>query len=113
MSSSSSPCRGNQARHGSARLSSAAGYQDEPLVYSSLSFDLWAMPALSGRYVQWGKRLFELWSLNSRQLPFLPGKRLEDGVPTIHEEPTQRRFDGHTDKFDCLYAPQYFHPLQR
>jgi hypothetical protein len=102
--------RGSQARHGTARLPSAAGYNDELLVYSSLSFELWALPAISRHYVRWGNRLFELWSPNSKQLPFLLGECFENGTPSIHEDPSQRRFDGHAGKFDCLYAPQYFHP---
>ncbi|KAJ7326338.1 hypothetical protein DFH08DRAFT_816675 [Mycena albidolilacea] len=44
--------RGSQARHRTARLPSAAGYNDKPLVYSSLSFELWALPVISGRYVR-------------------------------------------------------------
>ncbi|KAJ7363861.1 hypothetical protein DFH08DRAFT_949493 [Mycena albidolilacea] len=109
-SRSTSSRRSSRARHGTARLPSAAGYLDAPLVYSSLSFDLWAIPALSGRYVRQGRRLFELWSSNSKQLPFFPGERRESGNPLFHEEPTQRRFDGHTGKFDSLYVPQYFNP---
>ncbi|KAJ7355477.1 hypothetical protein DFH08DRAFT_954953 [Mycena albidolilacea] len=99
--------RGSQARHGTARLPSAAGYNDKPQVYSALSFELWALPSLSGRYVQRGNRLFELWSPNSKQLP---GERSKDGTPGIHPDPSQRRFNGHAGKFDCLYAPQYFYP---
>jgi hypothetical protein len=92
-----------------ARLSSAAGYNDELLVYSSLSFDLWALPAISGCYVWRGNKLFELWSPNSKQLPFLPGEHFENGTPSIHEDLLRRCFDEHAGKFECLYAPQYFH----
>lgn len=99
---------GSRARYGSSRISSAAGYEDEPAVYSGLSFDLRALPRITSRIVRSGNRVYELWSPNSTQLPFLPGERSSDFVPHMHSVLDQRRYDGHAGKFDCLYVPQYY-----
>ncbi|KAJ7816449.1 hypothetical protein B0H14DRAFT_3475370 [Mycena olivaceomarginata] len=106
MSSSSSPRRGNQARHGSARLSSAAGYQDEPpgvqLALLRLMGDACVVRTLRAT----GQAAFELWSRTRGSCPSFRASALRQGYPTITRSRTQRRFDGHTDKFDCLYAPR-------
>ncbi|KAJ7459192.1 hypothetical protein B0H11DRAFT_2242759 [Mycena galericulata] len=73
-----------------------------------MSFDLIHLPRITSRTVRLQNRVLELWSPNSLQLPFLPGFRLLNFLPSMPLKPTERRYDGHAGKHDCLYAPQYY-----
>jgi hypothetical protein len=73
-----------------------------------MGFDLRQFPKLSARIVKIGDRVFEIWSPNSTQLPFLPGERVLEPATKAAQDVSQRRYDGHSGKHDCLYCPQYF-----
>jgi hypothetical protein len=79
-----------------------------PNMNSAMTFDLKQFPSLSARIVEFGGCRFELWSPNSQQLPFLPGKRSARPATTAVQEVLQRRYNRHMGKHDCLYSPQYF-----
>lgn len=96
------------ARYYRGRLSCAAGYNDVPDVYTALDFDFHHLPRVLSRFVKLGDRLFELWSCNSAQLLYFPGVRSQTYLPVVPEDQSERRYDGHSGKHDCLYAPQYW-----
>ncbi|KAF7344174.1 hypothetical protein MVEN_01707800 [Mycena venus] len=96
------------ARFGHNRQSTEAGYHDVPNINTAMAFDLVQLPRVTSRIVRLGPQTLELWSPNSAQLPFLPGERLADFVPSIPANPAERRYDGHAGKHDCVYFPQYY-----
>ncbi|KAJ7081399.1 hypothetical protein B0H15DRAFT_786602, partial [Mycena belliarum] len=99
------------ARFMYARLPPAAGYLDVPSFTSDMRFDVRCMPALTTRIVRLPGRVLELWSPNSLQHAFLPGFKAANFNPTgFAETYPGRRHDGHTGKFDPIYAPQYANP---
>ncbi|KAJ7920732.1 hypothetical protein B0H13DRAFT_1867232 [Mycena leptocephala] len=73
-------------------------------------FELRALPRITSRIVKMEGRTFELWSPNSLQKPFLPGERRINYLPGIPHGLTERRYDGHAGKHDCLFFPQYLIP---
>ncbi|KAJ7863877.1 hypothetical protein B0H13DRAFT_1899406 [Mycena leptocephala] len=77
------------------RRACLAGYRDMPALDTTMTFDLLQLPRVTSRLVRIGNRLFELWSPNSLQLPFLPGR-------------WEHCYDGHSGKHDPIYAPQYW-----
>jgi hypothetical protein len=98
----------NDPKYSHSHVSCVAGYYDMPNVNLAMIFDLKQFPSLSARIIETGGRLFELWSPNSQQLPFLLGERSMRPVTTAAQDVLQRRYDRHTGKHDCLYSPQYF-----
>ncbi|KAJ7878924.1 hypothetical protein B0H13DRAFT_1892445 [Mycena leptocephala] len=74
-----------------------------------MTFELRHIPNISSRIVKVDGRTFELWSPNSMQMAFLPGERRADYQPTTPVVLTERRYDGHTGRHDCLFFPQYLH----
>jgi hypothetical protein len=98
----------NNPSYSHSRLSCTAGYYDLPNINSAMTFELRQFPCISARIVKIGNQTFELWSPNSRQLPFLPGECLPEPATKASQDVSQRRYDGHTGKHDCLYSPQYF-----
>ncbi|KAJ6499666.1 hypothetical protein C8R47DRAFT_1211980 [Mycena vitilis] len=91
-----------------ARLSCLAGYYDVPNVSAAMSFDLTYLEHVNSRIVRVDGRIFEVWSPNSSQRPFLAGERRSDFIPSVPTVPAERRYDGHAGRHDCLYVPQYF-----
>ncbi|KAJ7434246.1 hypothetical protein B0H11DRAFT_2258545 [Mycena galericulata] len=96
------------ARFSHSRQACSSGYLDVPHIFTAMSFDLIHLPRITSRTVRLQNRVLELWSPNSLQLPFLPGFRLLNYLPSMPLKPTERRYDGHAGKHDCLYAPQYY-----
>ncbi|KAJ6557599.1 hypothetical protein B0H19DRAFT_1376294 [Mycena capillaripes] len=90
------------------RLSNSAGYSVIPQVLTGLTFDLPVHLAASSRLVANGEQIFELWSMNSKQLPYLPGVRKVCFLPSVITARERKRYDGHVGRHDCLHAPQYY-----
>ncbi|KAK7007960.1 hypothetical protein R3P38DRAFT_2552690, partial [Favolaschia claudopus] len=101
-SSSTSP------RYTSARQNCAAGYYFLATFDTSMTFELRQLPRITSRIVRIEDRVFELWSPNSAQRPFLPGERSPGFIAQPSRLLEDRRYDGHLGRFDCLYAPQYW-----
>ncbi|KAJ6496481.1 hypothetical protein C8R47DRAFT_1212798 [Mycena vitilis] len=95
------------ARFAHTRLPCLAGYRGLPGIYTAMSFDLRHLPRITSRLVKMDGHIYELWSPNSTQLPFLPGTPRPDWLPVIPKLLAERRYDGHAGKHDCLHAPQY------
>ncbi|KAJ7077981.1 hypothetical protein B0H15DRAFT_954753 [Mycena belliarum] len=96
-------------RFSQARIACLAGYYDAPSVATGMTFELKQLPIVSSRIVRLGTTVLELWSPNSLQFPFLPGTARSDYRATAPATLiSQRRYDGHGGKHDCLHAPQYF-----
>ncbi|KAJ6611810.1 hypothetical protein B0H10DRAFT_2223729 [Mycena sp. CBHHK59/15] len=72
-----------------------------------MGFELRQFPNLNSRFIYHDERKFELWSPNSTQTPFYPGRRSSTFLPSDPIPSPQRRYDGHAGKHDCLYVPQY------
>ncbi|KAJ6496482.1 hypothetical protein C8R47DRAFT_1212800 [Mycena vitilis] len=99
------------ATHGAARftrprLACLAGYLDFPTIYSGMSFDLRHLPRITSRVVRVDGHVYELWSPNSQQFPYLSDFLRSDYTPSIPPE-AEKRYDGHAGKHDCLHSPQY------
>ncbi|KAJ7153266.1 hypothetical protein C8R46DRAFT_1228201 [Mycena filopes] len=94
-------------RFSHGRVLCLAGYRDFPAIYTAMIFDLHQVPLLTSRIVKTNSLVFELWSPNSSQRPFLPGNIRSDYSPAPAEQRELRRYDGHSGKHDCLYVPQY------
>jgi hypothetical protein len=99
----------SKAQYGHQRLACTAGYFDVPNIRTEMTFELRQLPRISSRIVKLEGRTFELWSPNSIQKPFLPGERRADFLPRIPTILTERCYDSHTGKHDCLHFPQYLH----
>ncbi|KAJ6547263.1 hypothetical protein B0H19DRAFT_1266197 [Mycena capillaripes] len=91
-----------------SRQTCLAGYLDLPNVSTVMLFDLRRLPRVNSRIVYAFGRVFELWSPNSEQLPFLPGELRLDFAPSILADLLARRYDRHAGKHDCICVPQYF-----
>ncbi|KAJ7093056.1 hypothetical protein C8R44DRAFT_890834 [Mycena epipterygia] len=94
-------------RYTKERKACAAGYLQMPSILSSMSFDLRHLPRITSRLVRSHGHLFELWSPNSVQLPFLPGVFRADFYPAVPANPAERRYNDHVGIHDCVYSPQY------
>ncbi|KAJ7843045.1 hypothetical protein B0H13DRAFT_1909573 [Mycena leptocephala] len=103
------PTGRSTARYGHQRLACTAGYHDVTSIRTEMTFELRHIPNISSRIVKVDGRTFELWSPNSTQMAFLPGERRADYQPTTPVVLTERRYDGHTGRHDCLFFPQYLH----
>ncbi|KAK7052696.1 hypothetical protein R3P38DRAFT_2502213, partial [Favolaschia claudopus] len=95
-------------RYTSARQNCAAGYYFLATYDTSMTFELRQLPRVTSRIVRLENRVFELWSPNSTQLPFLPGERRPGFIAQAPRILEDRRYDGHLGRFDCLYTPQYW-----
>ncbi|KAK6988365.1 hypothetical protein R3P38DRAFT_2660707, partial [Favolaschia claudopus] len=94
-------------RYSSMRQNWMAGYYELPQVYSGMSFELQRVRTITSRIVKRNGQVWELWSPNSNQAPFLPKCRAPGYIPSLPIDPGARRYDGHFGRFDCLYSPQY------
>ncbi|KAJ7164861.1 hypothetical protein C8R43DRAFT_1122740 [Mycena crocata] len=99
------------ARYSEGRLRSNAGYEDFPSIYTAMSFDLRQLPRISSRILKVDGHTLELWSPNSKQLPYLPGVCQDDFLPTIPSALQARRYDGHAGKHDGMVVPQYYRDI--
>ncbi|KAJ6474191.1 hypothetical protein C8R45DRAFT_935590 [Mycena sanguinolenta] len=95
-------------KYRSLRLSCQAGYNEAPVLRSHMIFNLLQRPVVTSRIVQSEGRYYELWSPNSRQLPFFPGERPLSGQSPSIPPPDQRHYDSHVGRHDCIYFPHYF-----
>ncbi|KAJ6469216.1 hypothetical protein C8R47DRAFT_1223075 [Mycena vitilis] len=108
MSSNRPQARRVWPMFGHARSSCLAGYYDVPNVSTAMSFNLAYLERINSRIVRIDGRVFELWSPNSSQRPFLAGERRDGYLPLVSPALAERRYDGHSGRHDCLYVPQYF-----
>ncbi|EDR02887.1 uncharacterized protein LACBIDRAFT_308073 [Laccaria bicolor S238N-H82] len=91
----------------STRRSSATGYLAKPCVDSRMIARLPTFEIQSHRIVQIGEDAWELWSPNSKQLPFLPGLLEDHFQIDLAGRRSDRRSDGHLGRFDACVSPQY------
>ncbi|KAJ7512293.1 hypothetical protein B0H11DRAFT_2214095 [Mycena galericulata] len=96
------------ARYTHLRQACLAGYRNPTFSYTAMLFDLRHIPCITSRIVKIDGHVFELWSPNSSQLPFFPGTMKADFVPAPAQLLSDRRYNGHAGRFDCLYSPQYW-----
>ncbi|KDQ27173.1 hypothetical protein PLEOSDRAFT_158910 [Pleurotus ostreatus PC15] len=99
------PCR-----FSAPRLLPEAGYYDDPGPIPFLSKLILSndQPKSSGDVSIAGRR-FELWSPNSRRLPFYPGIKTP-GVDLEDLARGRKRYDGHLGPLDPTYHPQHYQP---
>lgn len=90
------------------RLRSNHGYDDPPIVDDSLPSALPLLTQRTGRLVQFGRELCEIWSPNSAIHPYLPGVVPKGFDFSIPDDPRHRRYDGHLGRFDYTVIPQMF-----
>ncbi|KAJ8690414.1 hypothetical protein PTI98_011842 [Pleurotus ostreatus] len=94
----------------SPRLMPDAGYSDDPGPIPFLS-----KLVIPGDYPKVARdvtiagRRFEIWSPNSRRLPFYPGIK-SPGVDLEDLAKGKRRYDGHLGPLDPTYHPQHYQP---
>ncbi|KAJ6454074.1 hypothetical protein C8R47DRAFT_1083197 [Mycena vitilis] len=103
----------NHVRFARPRLPCLAGYGGLPGIYTAMSFDLRHLPRITSRIVKMEGHVYELWSPNSTQLPFFAGVPRSDWLPGIPHLLSDRRYDGHAGRHDCLYAPQYYRSIAK
>ncbi|RDB24474.1 hypothetical protein Hypma_008532 [Hypsizygus marmoreus] len=94
-------------RFSTERRSSLYGYLDTPNVDDKLEFTrLPHFAYYTGRLVQIGRRIWELWSPNSLRSPFYPGKCCDNFLLDPPLALHFRRVDGHLGRFDPTVSPQ-------
>ncbi|KAJ7079777.1 hypothetical protein B0H15DRAFT_787634, partial [Mycena belliarum] len=93
-------------RYSTPRVACDAGFDLHPGLALGMRFELPLIQRYTGRDVEVDQVLYEIWSPNSTQNPFLPGL-MRDGFPLIPSKREQRRFDGHPGRFDYCEFPQY------
>ncbi|KAJ6456027.1 hypothetical protein C8R47DRAFT_1227998 [Mycena vitilis] len=103
----------NHVRFARPRLPCLAGYGGLPGIYTAMSFDLRHLPRVTSRVVKMEGHTYELWSPNSTQQPFFAGVPRSDWLPGIPRLLSDRRYDGHAGRHDCLYAPQYYRSIAK
>ncbi|EDR12592.1 uncharacterized protein LACBIDRAFT_311137 [Laccaria bicolor S238N-H82] len=91
----------------STRRSSATSYLARPCVDSRMIAKLPKFEIQSHRIVQLGEEVWELWSPNAQQLPFLPGLLEDHFSVDIASRRSDRRSDGHLGRFDACVSPQF------
>ncbi|KAF7422736.1 hypothetical protein PC9H_010893 [Pleurotus ostreatus] len=94
----------------SPRLMPNAGYSDDPgpIPFLSKLIIPGDYPKVA-RDVTIAGRRFEIWSPNSRRLPFYPGIKAP-GVDLEDLAKGKRRYDGHLGPLDPTYHPQHYQP---
>lgn len=95
-------------KYTTSRLPSIHGYTALPVVDDTLPARLPLLTQRTGRLIQMGRQLCEIWSPNSAVHPYLPGvipKGFNFSIPDI---PSHRRYDGHLGRFDYTVVPQMF-----
>ncbi len=92
------------------RLMPDAGYGDDPgpIPYISKLLIPGTSPKVA-RDVSIAGRRFELWSPNSRRLPFYPGIKTP-GVDLEDLSQGKKSYDGHLGPLDPTYHPQHYQP---
>lgn len=97
-------------RFSAPRLLPEAGYADDPGPIPFLSKLILPddQPKSSGDVSIAGRR-FELWSPNSRRLPFYPGIKAP-GMDLEDLARGRKRYDGHLGPLDPTYHPQHYQP---
>ncbi|KAJ6500223.1 hypothetical protein C8R47DRAFT_1068442 [Mycena vitilis] len=103
----------NHVRFARARLPCLAGYGGLPGIHTAMNFDLRHLPRITSRIVKIEGHTYELWSPNSTQLPYLAGVPRPDWLPGIPHLLSERRYDGHAGRHDCLHAPQYYRSVAK
>ncbi|KAJ6491301.1 hypothetical protein C8R47DRAFT_1070862 [Mycena vitilis] len=98
----------HNVRFARTRLPCLAGYGGLPGIHTAMGFDLRHIPRITSRIVRMEGHVYELWSPNSTQLPFLAGVPRPDWMPGTPRLLSERRYDGHAGRHDCLHAPQYY-----
>jgi len=93
-----------------SRLKSFAGYTDGPVLQDHLDYFIPPFHVISSRLVVFGKRLFELWSPNSTQMPFYPGVQDPKFKAGLEAPLSQRQCNGHIGRFDPTTSPQHYNP---
>ncbi|KAJ6465588.1 hypothetical protein DFH09DRAFT_1346330 [Mycena vulgaris] len=89
-----------------ARLRSYHGYDDAPVVDDGFLFQLSRIRGYHYRVVSLNGRRWMIWSANSKQNPFYPGPKVYMGLPPMAVEPTQRRYDGQSGRWDYVKIAQ-------
>lgn len=98
----------NSRRFLSPRLMPDAGYRDDPGPVPFLSkFIIPGDKPKVARDVTLAGRRFEIWSPNSRRLPFYPGIKAP-GVDLEDLAKGKKRYDGHLGPLDPTYHPQHY-----
>ncbi|KDQ26075.1 hypothetical protein PLEOSDRAFT_160672 [Pleurotus ostreatus PC15] len=94
----------------SPRLMPNAGYADDPgpIPFLSKLIIPGDYPKVA-RDVTIAGRRFEIWSPNSRRLPFYPGIKAP-GVDLEDLAKGKKRYDGHLGPLDPTYHPQHYQP---
>ncbi|KAJ7070244.1 hypothetical protein B0H15DRAFT_741220, partial [Mycena belliarum] len=93
-------------RYSTSRVNCEAGYDVAPGLLLGMRFELPLLRRYTGRDVEVDNVMYEIWSPNSVQTPFCPG-RMRAGFQLIPYEREQRRFDGQPGRFDYCEFPQY------
>lgn len=93
------------------RFAPNAGFAIVPPIHDALSFvPPEADPSFPyfGRKIEVDGRLVEIWSVNSQQIAFYPGKPVSDFVLGMEPNPEDRRIDGRYGRFDFIVCPQHY-----
>ncbi|KAJ7718538.1 hypothetical protein B0H16DRAFT_1740012 [Mycena metata] len=91
-------------------LLSFHGYNGTPLPDDGFQLKLPAPIRYYGREVKFGEQRYEIWSPNSFQDPYYPGRRTFEQDAELSSDPEQRRYDGQLGRFDPTLNPQYYDP---
>ncbi|KAJ7070182.1 hypothetical protein C8F01DRAFT_1227190, partial [Mycena amicta] len=91
------------------RLSPFSGFKSDPDSLNNSLVIAVNERVASSRYVGRRNHLFQLWSPNSLQRPFMPG--LSAGTAPFPNDPAQRRYDGYNGRFDMTLVPQFINSV--
>ncbi|KAJ7499114.1 hypothetical protein FB451DRAFT_1161682 [Mycena latifolia] len=99
------------AIYSTSRVPSFSDYGQPLKVDVSLPFKLPTTAHSHERQVSYKGTRYRIWSPNSQQDPYYPGRFISN-IPLPHDPPlpdrTLRRFDGHLGPQDPTISPQYF-----
>ncbi|KAJ7858944.1 hypothetical protein B0H14DRAFT_3864239 [Mycena olivaceomarginata] len=105
--SAAPPARIDTRVFSTSRLECDHGYTAKPGVVLGMRFELPQVLRYTGRDVDCWGAVYGVWSPNSTQQPFFPG-RMKAGFFSLYpQDLSQRRFDGQPGCFDPLEVPQY------
>ncbi|KAJ7432092.1 hypothetical protein FB451DRAFT_1420825 [Mycena latifolia] len=98
----------NSHVYSTLRLRSFHGFDASPILDDGLDFRL-PQGAFHNRLeVYWKDKRYHVWSPNSLQAPYYPGRRPRSSLPCRAHAKDQRRFDGSLGRYDHTVAPQYY-----